>query len=166
MERRKAGGQVAPRCMAALSPSRTLLRSARSFSHELPILDVVCGFGRNALALAKLGFKVVCADRDLYRLDTLMRLIRTSNLDDALFPLCIEIGAATWPFAPACFSAVIFVHYLNMLLFTSVHQPWVTLGRLCEMVEGETPPAHSPAHACRGPVLVLPADPPRRHSCR
>ena len=103
------------------SPSRTLLRVAQNFCRKFPILDAGCGFGRNSVALAELGFTVICADHDLYRLDALMKLAPTDKLVGALFPVRIELSPATWPFAPACFSAVVFVHYLDMLLFPLVH---------------------------------------------
>jgi SAM-dependent methyltransferase len=124
--------------MRPQSPSRTLLRVARRFSREFPILDAGCGFGRNSVALAELGFTVICADHDLYRLDALMKLASTDKLEGALFPVRIELGPATWPFAPACFSAVVFVHYLDILLFPSVHHSLAPGGSLyLETVGGQ-----------------------------
>ena len=36
-----------------------------------PILDAPCGFGRNALALASLGYDVIAVDNDLARLKSI-----------------------------------------------------------------------------------------------
>ena len=98
------------------APSRALLRVAQRFSLEFPILDAGCGFGRNAVALAELGFTVICAERDIGRLDALMKVAPTDNLAGALLPVRTELGSAAWPFARACFSAIVFVHYLDTLL--------------------------------------------------
>lgn len=103
------------------APSRALLRVAQRFSLEFPILDAGCGFGRNAVALAELGFTVICAERDIGRLDALMKVAPTDNLAGALLPVRTELGSAAWPFARACFSAIVFVHYLDTLLLPSAH---------------------------------------------
>jgi hypothetical protein len=73
------------------SPSRLLLRFAESFSRQYPVLDAGSGVGRNAIALAKLGHTVVCADRDYQHLGGLVPNIQ-------LIPICIDLGPATWPF--------------------------------------------------------------------
>jgi predicted RNA methylase len=57
-------------------PSQTLMSIAdqlTTFSQFL-VLDAGCGLGRNAAALAARGLSVVCADHDLRRLHTLVRL--------------------------------------------------------------------------------------------
>jgi hypothetical protein len=75
------------------SPSRTLLRFAKSFSREFPVLDAGCGFGRNAVALAKQALTVVCADRDEQRLGELMRLAPANQLRGAR----VELAPAELP---------------------------------------------------------------------
>jgi SAM-dependent methyltransferase len=112
------------------SPSRMLLRFARDFSREFPVLDAGCGFGRNAVALAHQALTVVCADRDGHRLDELMRLAATNKLVRALLPIRVQLAPSAWPFAPCSFSAVVFVHYLDALLFSSVHCSLIPGGRL------------------------------------
>jgi SAM-dependent methyltransferase len=115
---------------ALSSPSCALLQFAQSFSREFPVLDAGCGFGRNAVALAEQAFTVVCADRDEQRLSELVRHAPTNKLRGALLPIRVELAPATWPFTPACFSAVVFVHYLDTSLFPSVHCSLVPGGRL------------------------------------
>jgi len=112
------------------SPSRALLRFAQSFSREFPVLDAGCGFGRNAVALAEQGLTVICAERDGKRLAELMRFAPTKRLCGALLPIRVELAPAMWPFAPACFSAVVFVHYLDTSLFPSAHSSLVPGGHL------------------------------------
>jgi SAM-dependent methyltransferase len=110
--------------------SRALLRVAKHFSRKYPILDAGCGFGRNAIALAKLGFTVTCVDRDLHRLDTLRKAAQRETLPGSVFPVHAVLDGAAWPFAPACFSAIIFVHYLDLLLCEWAHYSLVSGGFL------------------------------------
>ena len=118
--------------------SRTLLGLAEGFSPKFPILDAGCGFGRNAIALAELGFSVVCAERDPRRLDVLMKAAASKRLALSLFPIHTALGTASWPFAPGCFSAIILVHYLDTLLFPSIHHSLVPGGYLyVETVGGQ-----------------------------
>jgi SAM-dependent methyltransferase len=118
--------------------SRALLRLVDGFSRKFPILDAGCGFGRNAIALAELGFTVVCAERDPRRLDVLMKAAASKRLAHSLFPIRTALGTASWPFAPACFSAIILVHYLDTLLFSSIYHSLVSGGSLyIETVGGQ-----------------------------
>jgi SAM-dependent methyltransferase len=118
--------------------SRALLGLAEEFSRKFPILDAGCGFGRNAIALAELGFSVVCAERDPRRLDVLMKAAASKRLARSLFPIHVALGTANWPFAPASFSAIIFVHYLDTLLFPSIYHSLVPDGALyVETVGGQ-----------------------------
>jgi SAM-dependent methyltransferase len=115
-----------------------LLRFAETFSRQFPVLDAGCGFGRNAVALAQEGFTVVCADRDGHRLHELMRFTATKKLIRALLPIRVVLAPLGWPFAPSSFSAVVFVHYLDVLLLPSVHCSLIPGGRLyLETVGGQ-----------------------------
>jgi hypothetical protein len=85
-----------------------------------------------------MGFSVVCAERDPRRLDVLMKAAANTPLAGSLFPIHTALGTASWPFAPACFSAIIFVHYLDTLLFPSIHHSLVPGGALyVETVGGQ-----------------------------
>jgi SAM-dependent methyltransferase len=111
---------------AETSPSRTLLKFARTIadSSRAPALDVACGFGRNAVALAAHGCDVVCLDGNLLRLRKLQAsgAHRLSDASDfgrvgSLMPICTTVSEAHWPFPADSFSAVISVHFIETALF-------------------------------------------------
>lgn len=98
------------------SPSRLLVQWAPKLSSGLPVLDAGCGVGRNAVALAGLGYKVICADRDFDRLRSLARVVSRKRIRASLFPVCVNLGHDEWPFGKSCFSAVVCVHFLDLKL--------------------------------------------------
>jgi len=72
------------------------------------------------------------------RLDALRKFATTNKLGGALLPVHTEFGAAAWPFARACFSAIVFVHYLDAFLFPFVHHSLAPGGSLyLETVGGQ-----------------------------
>lgn len=102
------------------------------------MLDVGCGFGRNAVALAMRGLSVVCVDQDLSRLRVLVRLAPTYSAEykqanagaGQLYPLLAKLNCLQWPFAPKCFGAIICVHFPDVGLLDAVWASLVTGGRL------------------------------------
>jgi SAM-dependent methyltransferase len=121
-------------------PSKTLVRHLHAF---LPvgdglILDVGCGLGRNAVALASHGASVVCVDRDLSRLRVLASAVPrhvspqtvASSARGSIFPVCAEVDEATWPFVHNKFAAIICVHFLNFRLFRHFAEALVAGGYL------------------------------------
>jgi SAM-dependent methyltransferase len=112
------------------APSRLLLRVGKKFSGELPVLDAGCGAGRNAIALAELGLKVVCADRDEKRLAELVGIQPADDWRGALLPICVDLEKETWPFGLRCFSTIVCVHYLDSALFPCFHSSLVSGGHL------------------------------------
>jgi tellurite methyltransferase len=122
------------------SPSKTLMGYADALTGRLdyPILDVGCGYGRNAVALALRGASIVCVDRDLKRLDTL-RFAAEGYIGSktqmgvsygAIYPVCAEVDEAAWPFASGNFSAIICVHFLNLKLLRRFAEALVPGGML------------------------------------
>jgi SAM-dependent methyltransferase len=89
------------------------------------LLDVGCGYGRNAVALALRGFSVVCVDQDFERLSALVRLAprHISDLrqpdcaEGRLYPLLAKLGPSSWPFAENSFAGIVCVHFLSVALF-------------------------------------------------
>jgi SAM-dependent methyltransferase len=109
------------------APSKTLTSFAAEMLTDsgLPVLDVGCGFGRNAVALAVRGMSVVCADRQLECLKTLVRFGPKYIADHRqhesragnLYPMLAELSPTRWPFRERCFAGIICVHYFNIDLF-------------------------------------------------
>jgi SAM-dependent methyltransferase len=112
-----------------ISSSKTLLK----FSSEIAsssnglVLDAPCGYGRNAVALAALGCRVVAVDNDRNRLaileETKAAYIATNaaaNITPGkIFTVCADLNSNTWPFAPSRFSAIVFVHFSIVHLIPS-----------------------------------------------
>lgn len=85
-----------------------------------PVLDVACGSGRNALALAQLGCKVICVDWDLTALKAQLEHLRETVLKKAtakLFPHQMDLVKEPWPFAASTAGGIVNVHFLLPTLF-------------------------------------------------
>src|ERR1700687_484484 len=79
----------------------------------MPILDVACGSGRNALVLSQLNAEVICIDKDLRRLQA-----HQSNLDSARLKLIpLDLIKDSWPFGSGSVGGIINVHFLLPSLF-------------------------------------------------
>jgi SAM-dependent methyltransferase len=110
-----------------IGPSSTLLRFANKIASSDGglVLDVACGYGRNAIAVAARGCRVVCVDRDLSRLNILERLKTEYIKFDAraeykfgkILPVCANISLHDWSFAKSIFNAVICVHFVEVSIF-------------------------------------------------
>jgi SAM-dependent methyltransferase len=110
-----------------IGPSSTLLRFANKIASSGGglVLDVACGYGRNAVAVAARGCTVVCVDRDLYRLNMLERLktkyIKSDTQSEyksgKILPVCANLNFHDWSFAKSTFIAVICVHFVEVSLF-------------------------------------------------
>ena len=105
---------------------------------QYPVLDAGCGFGRNAVALASWGLSVVCVDKDISRLHTLIRLapIHIAEFQQPetrvgnLYPLLANLSHSQWPFAQKCFGAIVCVHFLDIGLLDAFRASLVVKGRL------------------------------------
>lgn len=76
-----------------------------------PILDLACGRGRHAIALAGGGVRVVGLDRDAGALRELDALARARGLAIAAVRADAEAGCGL-PFPPACFAGVVVSRFL------------------------------------------------------
>jgi SAM-dependent methyltransferase len=77
-----------------------------------PVLDLACGRGRNALAAAAAGLRVVALDRDADALAELGVRAAEAGLDVARVRADLERGEAI-PFADDSFGAVLVFRYLH-----------------------------------------------------
>ena len=118
-------------------------------SGGLPILDVACGSGRNALPLLKLGCTVVCIDRDLSRLPKRPLPIPSDLSGPAapeLIPRQMDLLKDGWPFGESSIGGIINIHFFCPSLFPDFERSLAPGGYLLlETVPG-----------CGGNYLELP----------
>jgi SAM-dependent methyltransferase len=95
------------------SPSPWVVRWATLIRPGGEVLDVACGSGRHTRYLAARGCRVLALDRDEAALAALAAVpgVRTQAAD---------LEAASWPFPPARFDAVIVTNYLHRPLFADL----------------------------------------------
>ena len=135
-----------------VEPSPLVRRFAAKIAEaagDKPVLDVACGSGRNALALAQLGCRVICVDRDLASLQSRLVYLRRTNLRKASARLSLhhlDLVKDDWPFPPGVAGGIINVHFLLPALFPHFEQSLSSGGYLLfESVPG-----------CGGNYLELP----------
>ena len=92
------------------------LRAAGSLG---PVLDLACGGGRNALAVARAGVRVVGLDRDRERLAALARAAGESRLRVLPVRADLEAGHGI-PVASASCGAVLVFRYLHRPLVAEI----------------------------------------------
>jgi SAM-dependent methyltransferase len=91
------------------SPSAWMVANALRVAHGASLLDVACGYGRNAVFFAARGAHVTAVDRNE---DAINRLQSLPNIDARLIDIEGDGTASAWPFAPSTFDAVIVCNYL------------------------------------------------------
>jgi SAM-dependent methyltransferase len=101
------------------SPSKLLAKYAEEIAYNSngPIIDVPCGYGRNAAYIASFGVPVLCIDIN----DDALEFIKTGiNLTIAklkdpnlLNTLKLDLINDPWPFKDESIGAIINVHFFN-----------------------------------------------------
>jgi SAM-dependent methyltransferase len=96
-----------------LVPSPWVVRFVPLIKPDGKVLDLACGYGRNARHLAALGNSVLAVDRDEAALATLDGVagIETRVAD---------LEREPWPFGALRFDAIIVSHYLHRPLFADL----------------------------------------------
>jgi SAM-dependent methyltransferase len=102
-----------------LIPSKFLAKYAEEIASNSngTIIDVPCGYGRNAAYIASLGVPVVCIDIN----DEALKFIKSSvslkmarsNNTYQLITLKLDLINDPWPFRDESISAIINVHFFN-----------------------------------------------------
>jgi SAM-dependent methyltransferase len=103
---------------ALVLAERERLREAAALG---PVLDLACGSGRNAVALAAAGLPVVGLDRARARLAALARVAHARGLRLALLRADLESGCAI-PLASASCGAVLVFRYLHRPLASEIER--------------------------------------------
>lgn len=91
--------------LPSLPPSDWVLNHLREIPHGGRVLDLACGHGRHARALAQAGFDVLAVDRDG---EALMSLAACPGVTTQ--PM--ELEAADWPLAGESFDGIVVTNYL------------------------------------------------------
>lgn len=105
------------------SPSRLLVHFAEEIAAKARgvIIDVPCGYGRNAAYLSSYGLSVICIDNCHNALETIKagRGLSTtaSYKPELLVPMNLDLVGDLWPFGEETIGAAINVHYYTPLLF-------------------------------------------------
>ena|SRR5262245_2882656 len=95
------------------TPSPWIERWAPLVKPGAAVLDLACGHGRHARYFAARGCSVVAVDRDQSALATLAEIQRVQVKR-------ADLEGEAWPFAPACFDAIVVTNYLHRPLFASL----------------------------------------------
>lgn len=110
-------------------PSPALLKYARQIVEvsQGVILDVPCGYGRNARLMSSLGCTVLCVDNDPAALaaiqDPSFSLWGTPKIEDQgrgpglLIPMSLDLVHDPWPFAENSIGAILNIHFVMPTLF-------------------------------------------------
>jgi SAM-dependent methyltransferase len=82
-----------------------------------PIVDVACGYGRNASLLASFGVPVLCIDNDRAALDFIESIASNQPEGGSLLStLELDLINDAWPFDEESIGAIINVHFITARL--------------------------------------------------
>jgi SAM-dependent methyltransferase len=116
-------------------------------------LDVACGAGRNALALARSGFTVEAWDRDAAALELLRRRARAAGLADLITARHVDLEAPGFTPPAASFATIAVFHYLSRPLAQVLDRILLPHGTLVYQTFVDHP--ESTGHAPRNPLFSL-----------
>jgi SAM-dependent methyltransferase len=86
-----------------IAPSPWILRWAQLIPPGGRVLDLACGHGRHAVALAAMGHRVLAADIDIAAVPAL----------PGIEPMAVDLETGTWPFAGERFTGIVIANYLH-----------------------------------------------------
>jgi len=99
------------------SASKALVKVSGQFqSIESPVLDVPCGYGRNAVFLSGIGLDITCVDNDRKALRVISDQLSEFG-PGKLSPIYCDLIDDPWPFQPESFGAVVNIDFVCLNLF-------------------------------------------------
>ncbi len=106
------------------------MRFAKQIAEDIqgPVLDVPCGYGRNAKLMSSLGCRVICLDNNPEAIAT----IKNSKLPTAceLVPMLCDLRKDRWKFSSNSLGAILNVHFVMPELFQYFEQSLIPGGFL------------------------------------
>jgi SAM-dependent methyltransferase len=100
------------------TPSKLLTNFAEVIATNSngPIVDVACGYGRNAIYLSKFGVRVLCVDNSKESLQYIMSLesqLQDVNNQHLITTLELDLISDPWPFKKESLGSIINVHFFT-----------------------------------------------------
>ena len=129
-----------------LGPSKLVARFGQEIAATTrgPIVDVACGYGRNACYIASFGAPVICVDID----EDALRSVSQLRTKSKLVLLRLDLEKDPWPFEPESLGAILSVDFFRAALLDHFISSLAVGGcMLIETIEGrgenyrELPPA-------------------------
>ncbi len=102
--------------------SPTLKRFAHQIAKEIQgtVLDVPCGYGRNAILMSLLGCRVICLDNNSKALAALKENYSTTAGE--LVPMFCDLKKEAWEFSLNSLGAILNIHFVMPELFKYFEQ--------------------------------------------
>lgn len=101
-----------------LAPSKILAKFAEeiALNSNGAIVDVACGYGRNAACIAAFGVPVLCVDINNDALEYINSSLKKSSDFNQLTTMQLDLINDPWPFEDESLGAIINVHFFHRRL--------------------------------------------------
>lgn len=137
----KASAAIADDLSHFENPSALMLNYADEIKSgpNGPVLEIGCGYGRNALALARSNIHVIAVDKDITRLHALAKFLQNEqttatnqiNAPCEINIVCADLLSNSWPIAKNSLSGILCVHFPDLKAVGQFHAYIKTGGWLC-----------------------------------
>ena len=105
-----------------LSPSKILAKYVQeiALNSNGTIVDIACGYGRNAVCIASFGVPVVCVDINnnalKYIKSSISLSLENSKVFNLLTTMKLDLINDQWPFEDESLGAIINIHFFHQRL--------------------------------------------------